>query len=115
MLLTATEDVPVSEDWLYEVKYDGYRCLLHWDLNGVRLISRNGNELTHLFPEITSFSERFSNFILPVLPIVLDGEICYLTNDYKSEFSIVQTRGKMRNGRCYTEECSNLPLSFYRF
>ncbi|MFY3792111.1 DNA ligase D [Ureibacillus sp. MALMAid1270] len=115
MLLTATEEVPVSEDWLYEVKYDGYRCLLHWDHNGIRLISRNGNELTHLFPEITSFSERFSNFILPVLPIVLDGEICYLTNDYKSEFSIVQTRGKMRNEDVIQKNAQIFPCHFIAF
>ncbi len=115
MLLTAAEEVPISNDWIFETKYDGYRCLLHWDHKGIKLMSRNGNELGHLFPEIISFCERFSNFILPYLPIVLDGEICYLTNDYKSEFSIVQTRGKMRNEDVILKYAQNFPCHFIAF
>ena len=30
-------------DWLFEIKWDGFRSLLHSDSDGVRLVSRNGN------------------------------------------------------------------------
>ncbi len=115
MLLTAAEEIPISNEWIYEVKYDGYRCLLHWNREGVKLFSRNGNELTHLFPEITLCSQRYENFIIPYLPLVLDGEICYLTNDFKSEFSIVQTRGKMKSEDTIQKNSNKFPCHFIAF
>nr|WP_328286497.1 DNA ligase D [Ureibacillus manganicus] len=115
MLLTAAEEIPLSNEWNYETKYDGYRCLLYWDQKGIRLVSRNQNELTHLFPEIVSSCEKYSNIIFPLLPLVLDGEICYLTNPFKSEFSIVQTRGKMRNDDVILKNANRFPCHFIAF
>ncbi len=36
-------------DWLFEIKWDGFRALLYSDRDGIRLISRNGNTLKRLF------------------------------------------------------------------
>ena len=31
MLMTSANELPVGEEWIYEVKYDGFRCILVWD------------------------------------------------------------------------------------
>ncbi|MFJ8237851.1 DNA ligase D [Ureibacillus sp. NPDC094379] len=96
MLLTPAETVPIGDDWIYETKYDGFRCLLVWEEQIPKLISRNEKELTSYFPEIIEFCSEMYEDIKPFLPIMLDGEIVYLSNDFKSEFSIVQTRGRTK-------------------
>ncbi len=94
MLLTETIETPIGEEWLYETKYDGFRCVLEWEHEEPILKSRNDNELNHLFPEIIEFCMRIYDQIKPLLPLVLDGELVYLTNHFKSDFSLVQKKRK---------------------
>ena len=44
------QQLPDGKDWLYEVKFDGYRCLAARDAAGVTLWSRRGNDFTAQFP-----------------------------------------------------------------
>jgi ATP dependent DNA ligase domain len=60
-------------DWLYEVKWDGFRALLYCDEQGVRLVSRNGNAFKS-FPELCEGLARD----LRGRRCVLDGEIVCL-------------------------------------
>ncbi len=115
MLLTPADTIPTSEDWNYEIKYDGFRCILKWDTNGVTLISRNDKELTEYFPEIINFCNELTAQISPYLPLLLDGEIVYLRNDFKSDFSTVQSRGRMRTKKTITESSENFPCNFIAF
>jgi bifunctional non-homologous end joining protein LigD len=46
--------LPQGNDWLYEVKFDGYRCLAGKDAGGVTLWSRRGNLFTAQFPDIAA-------------------------------------------------------------
>lgn len=115
MLLTPTDTIPTSDDWIYEVKYDGFRCILKWDINGVTLLSRNDKELTDYFPEIVQFCKNHQDKISPYLPLVLDGEIVYLQNDYKSDFSTVQSRGRMRTKKTIIESSEKFPCNFIAF
>jgi bifunctional non-homologous end joining protein LigD len=67
------DQVPAGEEWLHEIKFDGYRMLARIDHGQARMISRNGNDWTAKFPEIAK--------LLPALPVreaILDGEVCYL-------------------------------------
>jgi bifunctional non-homologous end joining protein LigD len=57
-------------DWLFEVKWDGFRALLYSDQAGVRLVSRNGNTFKS-FPELCEGLARD----LRGRRCVLDGEI----------------------------------------
>lgn len=115
MLLTPAEEIPLTNDWIYETKYDGYRCLLYWDHSGIKLMSRNEKELSQLFPEVIESCEQYTNIIYPFLPLILDGELCYLTNPFKSEFSIVQTRGKMRAEDTIEQSSKTFPCHFIAF
>ncbi|WP_252502604.1 DNA ligase D [Sporosarcina sp. Marseille-Q4943] len=96
MLMMDAEEIPVGKDWIYETKYDGFRAILIWDEEGIRLFSRNEKVLNDIFPEIIEECHRIEHLIKPFLPIAFDGELVCLQNDFSSEFSIVQTRGRMR-------------------
>ena len=41
-----------SPDWLFEIKWDGYRAVAFFENGKVRLVSRNQNELTARYPEL---------------------------------------------------------------
>jgi bifunctional non-homologous end joining protein LigD len=56
--------------WVYEEKVDGWRVLAYKDNVGVRLISRNGRELTRRFPHLTA---AVAGLEPPML--ILDGQL----------------------------------------
>jgi bifunctional non-homologous end joining protein LigD len=68
-------------DWLFEIKWDGFRALLYSDPEGVRLVSRNGN-VFHSFPELCEGLARD----LRGRRCVLDGEIVCLDAHGKPQF-----------------------------
>ncbi len=73
---------PFSDpEWLFEVKWDGFRALLHVDDGECRLISRNGNAFKS-FPALNDAIPRE----LRAHSAVLDGEIVCLDGEGKSQF-----------------------------
>ena len=62
--------VPVDGDWLFEPKWDGFRCLIFRNGDQVFVQSRSGEDLSYAFPEVVEAA-------LAVLPerIALDGEL----------------------------------------
>src|SRR3954470_16532136 len=84
MLATLSEDVPVGEGWLYEVKWDRYRALARLAAgDGVPPPTRRGNDLTSRFPSVTSALPR----AVRSPDCVLDGEGCALEAQGRSSFS----------------------------
>jgi len=69
MYALAVQKIPEGKEWLYEVKFDGYRCLAGRDKDGVTLWSRRGNLFTSQFPHIARACAR-----LPA-DTLLDGEM----------------------------------------
>ena len=53
-LPSSAKKPPSGADWLHEIKHDGFRIMARRDANGVRLLSRNGNDLTSRFPLIAT-------------------------------------------------------------
>ena len=115
MLMTSANELPVGDEWIYEVKYDGFRCILFWDEKTPTLISRNGNDLTYLFPEVIQFCASIYDQVAPFLPLTTDGELVYLVNRFKSDFSIVQSRGRMRNEKVISKHVETYPCSYIMF
>jgi bifunctional non-homologous end joining protein LigD len=68
-------------EWVFEIKWDGFRALLHSDADGVRLISRNGNTFKS-FPGLCEGLARD----LKGCRCVLDGEIVCLDSQGKPQF-----------------------------
>lgn len=88
MLATAVDEPFDDKDWLYELKWDGYRALLTIDREGnATLVSRNGKDFTPKFPEFASLAEAFSE-----RPLIVDGEIVVLDEDGRPSFQNLQER-----------------------
>lgn len=97
MLPTLVEDPPIDKKWLYEVKYDGFRCGLAWEKKTVKLWSRNGKDLTASFPEIITWCKKNQYLVEDQLPLFFDGEIVVLRTEFQSVFSLVQHRGRLKS------------------
>ncbi|MCB1248717.1 MAG: ATP-dependent DNA ligase [Acidimicrobiales bacterium] len=74
MLAKASPELPTGDGWLYEPKWDGFRCIVFRDGDEIVLGSRNERPLTRYFPELL-------RPILEQLPerCVLDGELVIAT------------------------------------
>jgi ATP-dependent DNA ligase len=84
MYARAVQQLPESKEWLYEVKFDGYRCLAGRDSTGVSLWSRRGNRFTDQFPTVAKACEHLPPDTL------LDGELIALDKDGRVSFNILQ-------------------------
>ncbi len=51
-LATLASEVPPGDDWLYEIKFDGYRLLARIDGDDVRCLTRNGHDWSHRMPAL---------------------------------------------------------------
>lgn len=51
-LATLVDDIPPGDDWLYEIKFDGYRLLTRVDGDDVRCFTRNGHDWSHRLPAL---------------------------------------------------------------
>lgn len=115
MLPTLTFEIPEGNSWRYEVKYDGFRAVLFWDGEKIELISRNGRSLLKEFPEIKNFLLQWQDIMKPYFPLQLDGELVSLENPFKSNFSKIQTRGRMRSPVKIAEKAKEAPCHYLCF
>ena len=72
MLLLRTERLPDGNDWLYEVKFDGYRALAVKSGGSVQLRSRNDKDFTIRYADVAKALAAMPN------ETVVDGEIVAL-------------------------------------
>lgn len=84
-LATLHKRPPTGEDWLHEVKWDGYRMLAAAIDGELKLRSRNDVDWTGDFPEIATAITA-----LPVSDLRLDGELVALDKHGTSDFSLLQ-------------------------
>ncbi|HZR94782.1 MAG TPA: DNA ligase D [Gaiellaceae bacterium] len=86
MLATLSDGLPAGDDWLYEVKWDGYRALGYVRAGEAKLVSRNGNDLTQRFPEVAKALVKAARSP----DCVVDGEVCALDESGRPSFSAMQ-------------------------
>src|SRR6185436_10581514 len=84
-LATLGSAPPGGDRWLHEIKYDGYRIGCVIDKNGARLISRNGNDWTHVFPSIAEAAHT-----LKTRDAIIDGEVAMVMPDGRTSFAALQ-------------------------
>jgi bifunctional non-homologous end joining protein LigD len=91
MLAVAATELPTGkgQDWVYEVKWDGYRVIATVDGGEATLRSRNGNDLSARFADVA----RALPGALRSADCVLDGEVCALDDDGHPRFSLLQHGG----------------------
>lgn len=91
MQATLTEERFSSDDWLYERKLDGERCVVFRDGRGVQLLSRNRKRLNDSYPELAEALEQSSS-----LRFVADGEIVAFEGNVTS-FARLQQRMRLHD------------------
>lgn len=89
MLLTERKTIPRGGDWLYEIKYDGYRVLASTG-STARLKSRGGIDATSWFPEVAAAVADMPS------GSVLDGEVCVLDDLGRSNFDRLHARARRK-------------------
>ena len=95
------DEPPKHGDWIYELKFDGFRAIGVKSDKKVSLISRNEKTLDARFPEIVNAMKN-----LPVRECVIDGEIVALDEEGRSSFQLLQA---------LEMEGRKSPLRFYVF
>ncbi|VXB93321.1 DNA repair polymerase / 3'-phosphoesterase / DNA ligase [Arthrobacter sp. 9AX] len=78
-----------GSNWQFELKWDGVRAILVADDKTIRIFSRNGNDVTRTYPELT---DRDS---WPPQPFVADGEIIAVGPSGRPDFGLLQGRMKL--------------------
>ncbi len=110
MLATLTDRAFSSDEWLYEIKWDGYRAVAFIENGRVSLISRNQNEMTSLYPELQAIAKQVDGN-----KVVLDGEVVALDEKGRSSFSLMQQRAGIRSGVKRTRQDASIPVIYYAF
>jgi bifunctional non-homologous end joining protein LigD len=89
-----------NRDWIFELKFDGYRIIAFKKGRDVKLQTRNLKDYTHKYPHIVAAIKKWK------FDAVVDGEIVVLAETGKSDFAALE---KWRNLR------EHGPLYFYIF
>ncbi|GIL40388.1 DNA ligase D [Roseiterribacter gracilis] len=100
-LATRVKAPPKGDDWLHEIKFDGYRTQLRFDRGRVQFLTRRGLD----------WSERFAGLVepateLPATTALIDGEIVVLDKQGVSDFGALQA---------YLSEGKREQLLYYAF
>ena len=84
-LATLVAAAPTGDEWVFEVKYDGYRIEALVHEGTARLFTRRGKDWTRRFPAVAQRLAR-----LPVESATLDGELVALDRSGRSKFVLLQ-------------------------
>jgi bifunctional non-homologous end joining protein LigD len=98
------------EDWLFELKLDGYRLIASKAHGESLLLTRNGNDYTSVFPEIARAVKA-----LPFDECIIDGEVVCLDAKGLPSFSRLQQRGRLSSEMEIRRAAVELPATFYAF
>ncbi len=110
MLATPTDKAFDNPDWLFEIKWDGYRAIAFVEDWRVRLMSRTQNDLTAQFSELGSLPQ-----FVKAQRAILDGEIVALDEEGRPSFSLMQQRTGFRSGKRRMPRREGVPVVYYAF
>jgi len=110
MLAESVEKPFDGPDWLFEIKWDGYRAVAFLENGKVRLVSRNQNELTERYPELHDLARQ-----VKAKQAILDGEVVALDEEGRPSFSLMQQRTGFRPGGKRGATRAGVPVVYYAF
>ena len=84
-LATLVKQPPQGDEWIHEIKFDGYRIGCRIRGGQVALISRNGKDWTHAFPEVVAAAAK-----LGLRDALFDGEVAVVLPDGRTSFQALQ-------------------------
>lgn len=98
-LCTLSGTIPTGSNWLFEIKFDGYRAQIAISGSEVRIYTRNGHDWTEQFKVILPPLQTLSQG-----SVLLDGEIVAIDKAGRTNFSMLKTG-----------IAAGIPLKFYAF
>jgi bifunctional non-homologous end joining protein LigD len=110
MLAESVDEAFTRDDWVFELKLDGYRLLASKARGEALLLSRNGNDYTGVFPEVANAIQK-----LPFDECIVDGEVVVLDAQGKPSFSRLQRRGRLTSPMDVRRASVELPAVYFAF
>ncbi|MDR6437597.1 bifunctional non-homologous end joining protein LigD [Paenarthrobacter nicotinovorans] len=98
-----------GDDWLFELKWDGIRAIITGTEGRIRLMSRNGNDLTATYPELTDRA------CWPDGDFVADGEIVALGKGSRPDFGRLQARMNLVKSADIKRAQASVPVQLMLF
>lgn len=84
-LATLTDQPPEGDDWVHEIKFDGYRMICRIDGSDVQFLTRNHNDWTKRLKDLAAVASK-----LPCQQAILDGEVVVMQADGTTDFQSLQ-------------------------
>ena len=110
MLASISEKAFDDSNWVFEIKWDGYRAVSFIENGSSRLVSRNQNDLTPRYPELRDLPKH-----VKAQNAILDGEVVVLDEQGRSSFSLMQQRTGIRTHGRQAAPRHDLPILYYVF
>lgn len=107
MLASPIAALPDGPGWAFEFKWDGVRALLDSSEHGVRITSRNGNDVSAAYPELVALAGDAGDALV-------DGEIVALS-DGRPSFESLQARMHVRSAAQARRLALATPVTFVAF
>jgi bifunctional non-homologous end joining protein LigD len=110
MLALSIEKPFADPDWLFEIKWDGYRAVSFIQDGSVQLMSRTHNDLSGRYPELQVLPK-----FVKAKHAILDGEVAALDEQGRASFSLMQQRTGIRKHGRQVAGKSEIPIVYYLF
>jgi bifunctional non-homologous end joining protein LigD len=102
-LATLVDKPPIGDDWVHEIKFDGYRIQAHINKTGVRLLTRNGLDWTDRFGTLAKDFAAFRDG-----SAIIDGELVVEDAQGHSSFSALAAALKTGRSERFVMHCFDL-------
>ena len=101
---------PDESQWAFEVKWDGVRAIAHSEPGQLRLLSRNGNDVTAAYPELRALNRALGSH-----RALLDGEIVAFDRAGRPSFQQLQLRMHLRGEAAVRRQAEGAPVTYMIF
>jgi bifunctional non-homologous end joining protein LigD len=110
-MLASLSRLPAEESqWAFEVKWDGVRAIAHSQPGRLKLLSRNGNEVTGAYPELRALNRALSSH-----EALIDGEIIAFDTHGRPSFEALQPRMHQRGQAAIRRLMRSTPVTYVAF
>ena len=109
MLLKEVNKPFQDNNYIYELKFDGIRAIIYASKNSITIKSRNGKDITNIYPELHSLKKLVGN-----KKVIFDGEIITFLNN-KPSFKKLEERSNIKDITKINELKNEIPVIFIAF
>jgi bifunctional non-homologous end joining protein LigD len=110
-MMAKTGPLPRDDSrWAYEIKWDGVRAIGYFEGGRMRLVSRNGNDITPRYPELRELARALAG-----REAVLDGEVVSFDAEGRPSFQRLQSRMHLTSEHAVRRLSQSEPVAYIIF